>query len=230
MSSFSANVWHEREQSIIERLPQVRLLAAQLHRRCPSQVLLEDLVSAGTMGLVDASHRFDPTRNLKFKTLAEHRIRGAMLDYLRSFDPLPRAVRRFVRQREAVLAGLECSASEEEIAAAMEIPIERYRCLSQIANSPDVAPPDENARVPDVDPPAGYRLTLRREVSDALNRLPECERKIMLALGEGYSVREISRDLEVTPGRVSQLRQRALVTLRIALGVKTRSPRSVSSG
>jgi len=230
MSSFSANVWHEREQSIIERLPQVRLLAAQLHRRCPSQVLLEDLVSAGFIGLVEASKRFDPARNLKFKTLAEHRIRGAMLDYLRSFDPLPRAVRRFVRQREAVLLRLKANPSEEEIAAAMEIPIQRFRRLNQIANASEAQPRDERDRVADANPPAAYTLTLRREVSDALNRLPECERKIMLALGEGHSVREISRDLEVTPGRVSQLRQQALITLRIALGVTGRSRRHVSSG
>ena len=230
MSSFSTTVWSERERSMIERLPQVRLIAAQLHRRCPSQVLLEDLVSAGFIGLVEASKRFDPARNLKFKTLAEHRIRGAMLDYLRSFDPLPRAVRRFVRQREAVLAGLKGTASEEEIAAAMKIPIERYRRLSQMANSSNAEPQDRSARVGVVDPPAGYRLTLRREVSDALNRLPECERTIMLALGEGYSLREISRDLKVTPGRVSQLRQQALITLRIALGVTRRSRRQVCSG
>jgi len=108
--------------------------------------------------------------------------------------------------------------------------IERYRRLSHIANASDAEPRDGGGRVADTNPPAAYTLTLRREVSDALLRLPERERRIMLALGEGHSVREISRDLEVTPGRVSQLRQRALVTLRIALGVKTRSRRNVSSG
>lgn len=64
MSSLSTTVWCERERSIIERLSQVRLIAAKIHHRCPSQVLLEDLVSAGIMGLVQASNRFDPTRNL----------------------------------------------------------------------------------------------------------------------------------------------------------------------
>ena len=76
MSSFSTSTWYERERSIIERLPQVRVIATQIHRRCPSHVLLEDLVSAGIMGLLEASNRFDPARKLKFKTLAEHRIRG----------------------------------------------------------------------------------------------------------------------------------------------------------
>jgi hypothetical protein len=70
------------------------------------------------------------------------------------------------------------------------------------------------------DPPAAYSLTLRREVNDAVDRLPQCERRVILALGEGHSLREISRDLKVTPGRVSQLQQQALMMLRIALGAR----------
>jgi RNA polymerase sigma factor (sigma-70 family) len=89
---------------IIDHLPQVELLARRVHRRCP-QVELDDLISAGTVGLIRAVDRFDPTRNLKLKTLAEHRIQGALLDYLRQLDPLPRAVREFQKRRDAVLAG-----------------------------------------------------------------------------------------------------------------------------
>jgi len=229
MSSFSTT-WCEREQSIIDRLPQVRLIAVHIHRRCPSQVLLEDLISAGVMGLVEASYRFDPARNLKFKTLAEHRIRGAMLDYLRSVDPLPRPVRQFVRQREAILRCLKVNVSEDDVAAAMGITIERYRRLSQIINSSEAGQHGGSARIADADPPDAYTLTLRRELNDALGRLPKREQKIMLALGEGRSVRDIARDLKVTPGRISQLRQQALMTLRIALGVSRDSQANVSSG
>ena len=75
MSSSSVLESREREQSILDRLPQVRLLAQKLHRRCPANVLLEDLVSAGVTGLVEAANRFDGSRNIQFKTLAEHRIR-----------------------------------------------------------------------------------------------------------------------------------------------------------
>ena len=71
-----------RDQIILDHLPQVELLARRLHRRCP-QVELDDLISAGTVGLIQAVDRFDPSRNLKLKTLAEHRISGALLDYLR---------------------------------------------------------------------------------------------------------------------------------------------------
>ncbi len=229
MSSF-LTTWCEREQSIIERLPQVRLIAVHIHRGCPSQVLLEDLIAAGVVGLVEASNRFDPARNLKFKTLAEHRIRGAILDYLRSVDPLPRAVRQFVRQREAILRRAKANVSEEDLAAAMGMTIERYRRLSQIVNSSEAGQPGGSACIADADPPDAYTLILRRELNDALGRLPKRERKIMLALGEGHSVREISRDLKVSPGRISQLRQQALMTLRIALGVSRDSQRNVSSG
>jgi RNA polymerase sigma factor for flagellar operon FliA len=71
-----------REELILSHMPQVKLLAQRLHRRCP-QVELDDLISAGTIGLIQAVDRFDPARNLKLKTLAEHRISGALLDYLR---------------------------------------------------------------------------------------------------------------------------------------------------
>ena len=93
-----------RDQLILDHLPQVELLARRLHRRCPHQVELDDLISAGTVGLIRAVDRFDPSRNLKLKTLAEHRIQGALLDYLRHVDPLPRAARQFQKRRDAILA------------------------------------------------------------------------------------------------------------------------------
>ena len=76
-----------REELILSHLPQVKLLARRLHRRCP-QAELDDLMQAGTIGLIQAFDRFDEARGFKLKTLAEHR-RGALLDYLRQIDPLP---------------------------------------------------------------------------------------------------------------------------------------------
>lgn len=91
----------DREQLILSHLPQVELLARRLSRRCP-QVELEDLIGVGAIGLIQAIDRFDPSRNL-MSTFAERRINGAMLDYLRRIDPLPRAARHFQEQRDAVL-------------------------------------------------------------------------------------------------------------------------------
>lgn len=95
---------NNRDQIILDHLPQVELLARRLHRRCP-QVELDDLISAGTVGLIQAVDRFDLSRNLKLKTLAEHRINGALLDYLRRVDPLPRTIRHFQKRRDSILAG-----------------------------------------------------------------------------------------------------------------------------
>ena len=142
MSSSSVLESREREQSILDRLPQVRLLAQKLHRRCPANVLLEDLVSAGLTGLVQAANRFDDSRNIQFKTLAEHRIRGAMLDYLRSLDPLPRSVRRFVKDRDAVIAQWKqdtgADPSDDDIAAKMGLEEGRFRQLSLIGCAADL--------------------------------------------------------------------------------------------
>ena len=121
-----------REALILDHMPQVELLARRLHRRCP-QVEIDDLVSAGTVGLIQAVDRFDPARNLKLKTLAEHRISGAMLDYLRHIDPLPRSVRRFQKQRDAVIAELSAAGefpSHTRIAAALGVSSQKYATLS----------------------------------------------------------------------------------------------------
>ena len=121
-----------REEFILSHMPQVELLARRLHRRCP-QVELDDLISAGTIGLIQAVDRFDPSRNLKLRTLAEHRISGALLDYLRQIDPLPRDVRRFQKQRDAVIAALSGDGeipSNDEIAGALGVPTSTYVRLS----------------------------------------------------------------------------------------------------
>ncbi len=122
-----------REELIVSHLPQIELLARRLHRRCP-QVELEDLVSAGTIGLIQAVDRFDPKRNLKLKTLAEHRISGAMLDYLRRIDPLSRDVRRFQKQRDAIIADLLAAGealSHVRVAQMLGVSLPKYVTLSR---------------------------------------------------------------------------------------------------
>ena len=108
-----------------------------MHRRCPSEVLHEHLVSAGVVGLLQAHQRFDKRRKLKLRTLAAHRIRGAMLDYLRELDPLSRDLRQFQKKRENVVARLTsdfgAQPSEEDIAQGMALPLRRYRTLVQAA-------------------------------------------------------------------------------------------------
>ena len=208
----------EREESILHQLPQVRLLARRLHKRCPPGVLLEDLESTGTMGLIQAADRYDRRRQLKFKTLAEHRIRGAMLDYLRSLDTLPRGVRRFVRERDKAVVTLErqgdYSAAEEQIAAGMGLSMERYRSLLEVAQRAHAhaAPQISTAVGP-------YTDTRFRELREAIESLPPIEKSVMLSLRDGYELGEIAEQLAVTPARVSHIKHQAIVRLRTTLGV-----------
>ncbi len=129
-----------RESLILDHLPQVELLARHLHRRCP-QVELEDLIQAGTIGLIQAVDRYDESRGCLLKTIAEHRIRGALLDYLRQIDPLPRNIRRFQKQRDAAIAELASAGaypSPEEIASRIGVPVRKYIRLTVAVLAADV--------------------------------------------------------------------------------------------
>jgi RNA polymerase sigma factor for flagellar operon FliA len=97
----------EREELILEHLPQVRLIARRIHERLPESVHLEDLISTGIVGLIAAIDRFDPSQNVKLKTYAEYKIRGAILDSLRGLDWAPRQQRKRAKQIEAAIAAAE---------------------------------------------------------------------------------------------------------------------------
>src|SRR5579862_5562067 len=120
----------ERERLILEHLPQVRLIARRIHERLPESVSLEDLISTGTIGLIAAIDRFDPAHNVKLKTYAEYKIRGAILDSLRGLDWAPRQQRKRSKQIEAAIAAAEQKLhrmpSEEEIAAELGQTVEQY--------------------------------------------------------------------------------------------------------
>src|SRR3954447_17347308 len=120
----------EREQLILEHLPQVRLIARRIQERLPESISLDDLISTGVIGLIAAIDHFDPAHNVKLKTYAEYKIRGAILDSLRGLDWAPRQKRRQAKQIEAAIAAaeqvLQRSPTEEEIAAQLEISLEEY--------------------------------------------------------------------------------------------------------
>src|SRR5882762_9984205 len=124
------NAADERERLILEHLPQVRLIARRIHERLPESVNLDDLVSTGTLGLIAAIDRFDSSHNVKLKTYAEYKIRGAILDSLRGLDWAPRQQRKRSKQIEAAIAVAEQKLhrmpTEEEIAAELNVTIEEY--------------------------------------------------------------------------------------------------------
>src|ERR1700746_3606390 len=108
----------------LEHLPQVRLIARRVQERLPENISLDDLVSTGVIGLISAIDNFDPAHNVKLKTYAEYKIRGAILDSLRGLDWAPRQKRRKAKQIESAIAAaeqaLQRSPTEEEIAAQLE--------------------------------------------------------------------------------------------------------------
>ena len=147
MSVSTPTIDAERDALILAHLPQVRLHAIRIHARCPRQVEVDDLVAAGTIGLIRAVDRFDPARECLLKTLAEHHIRGAILDYLRRLDPLPRTTRRFAKQcaeaRTYLEEDLGRMPDEFELAAALSITVERYRSLDRVVRASRVRSIDD---------------------------------------------------------------------------------------
>src|SRR5258706_11671297 len=120
----------ERERLILEHLPQVRLIARRIHERLPESVSLEDLISTGIVGLISAIDRFDTSHNVKLRTYAEYKIRGAILDSLRGLDWAPRQQRKRAKQIEAAISRAEQrlyrTPTEEEIADQLGLSIGGY--------------------------------------------------------------------------------------------------------
>src|SRR5271169_5167931 len=120
----------ERERLILEHLPQVRLIARRIQERLPESISLDDLVSTGVIGLISAIDNFDSSHNVKLKTYAEYKIRGAILDSLRGLDWAPRQKRRRSKQIEAAISRAEQLyqrlPTEDEIAAQLKISLDEY--------------------------------------------------------------------------------------------------------
>src|SRR4030066_646059 len=126
------NSW--QEQMVLQYAPLIKYIASRLALRLPSHISLDDLISSGIIGLIDAIHKFDPSKNISFKTYAEFRIKGAILDELRSLDWIPRSVRKKTHLIEDAYAKLQRSlgrpAEAEEVAEFMDLELgEFYKLL-----------------------------------------------------------------------------------------------------
>src|SRR5271165_4180296 len=123
----------EHERMIVEHLPTVRYLARRIHERLPHHVEIDDLVSAGVLGLIDAFQKFDPAKKVQFRSYAQFRIRGAILDSLRTLDWSPRDLRRKGRAVEEAIRTLTSqrghAPSETEVAAELEMELGEYQQL-----------------------------------------------------------------------------------------------------
>ena len=225
----------QRESLILEHLPQVRLIARRIHERLPGTVCMDDLISAGTLGLIAAVDHYDPTQNVKLKTYAEHRIRGAILDALRGLDWAPRQRRRMSRDIETAIATLEQrlgrSPAEDEIAAELRIPLADYhqRLLDTEGlkiGELEFSGSDESSdrlvyQLEDKQESPSQlleRAELEKIVTLAIDRMPHAERMVLsLYYHEELSLREIAGILEVHMSRVSQLKTQAILRLRVLM-------------
>ncbi|MGA9071590.1 MAG: FliA/WhiG family RNA polymerase sigma factor [Terracidiphilus sp.] len=226
----------EQERVLLEHLPIVRFLARRIHERLPQHVDIEDLVSAGVVGLMDAFSKFDPAKKVQFRSYAQFRIRGAILDSLRTLDWSPRELRRKGRAVEEAIrvltAKLGHAPNEAEVAQEMALELEEYQQLLgdlkgleigtlHIERNEDSGE-EELAYVPgrpDEDPLFRcLRGELEERLAEAIQNLPDRERLVMsLYYYEEMTMREIGLALGVVESRVSQVHASAVVHLRGAL-------------
>ncbi|HEX6894805.1 MAG TPA: FliA/WhiG family RNA polymerase sigma factor [Bryobacteraceae bacterium] len=223
----------DRERLILEHLPQVRLIARRIHERLPESVNLDDLISTGTIGLIAAIDRFDPSHNVKLKTYAEYKIRGAILDSLRGLDWAPRQQRKRSKQIESAINAIEQrlhrAPTEEEIASELRLSIEDYHeWLVDIRGvnigSLETVSPDGDGRsllryVSDDEENWPSTLLekseLQRVLAQAIEKIPQQERLVIsLYYHEELTLREISKIVNLHESRISQLKSQAILRLR----------------
>jgi len=223
----------ERDALINETLPLIKHIAHRVAIRLPANVEIRDLINAGVLGLLDAIEKFEPERNVKFKTYAEVRIRGAILDSLRNLDWAPRSLRKKSKDLEKIYAELTQklgrAATDEEVSEAMGENIEDFHALvdqlhgltigsfENLSDSEDSENyinyyPDDGSN----DPYAKFETNeLTTFLAEAIEELPEKERLVLsLYYYEEFTMKEIGALLGVNESRVSQLHTKATLRLR----------------
>ena len=225
-----------REAVIKEYAPMVKYVANRIAMRLPPHVEVDDLISVGVLGLIDAIDKYDSTRGAKFKTYAEFRVRGAILDELRSMDWVPRSVRQKASSMDGVVKKLQNKLGrrpeEDEIAEEMGISLdELFTTLNETKSMPILSLEDLGiakesgeqqslldclAGKNDADPQTHLRLVeLKEIIASAIDTLPEKERlMISLYYYEELTMKEIGGVLGITESRVSQIHSKAVFRLR----------------
>ena len=226
----------QRDQLLVEHLPTVRYLARRIHERLPQHVELDDLISAGVVGLIDAFSKFDHGKKVQFKSYAQFRIRGAILDSLRTLDWSPRELRRKGRAVEEAIRTstqrLGRAPNETEIATEMGVSLTDYQTLlgelkgleigSLHMERSEDSGDEELSYVPGpVEEDPLFRCLkgeMKQRLADAIEELPEKERMVLtLYYYEELTMKEIGLTLGVVESRVSQIHSSAVVRLRAAL-------------
>jgi RNA polymerase sigma factor FliA len=229
----TANSASSRENLILEHLPQVRWIATRIHEKLPDSTCIDDLVSIGIIGLINAIDNFDPQLNVKLKTYAEHKIRGAILDSIRGMDGIPAHKRKRLKQVQAAINALGQSLQrapvEEEIAAELHLGLREYQewllelrgvsigSLDAPANDRDsrsllsfLAEDDGNSP-----PQMMERAELEKLIEEGVNAMPRNERLVLdLYYRQEQNLSEIAPILNLHITRVSQIKTQAILRLR----------------
>jgi RNA polymerase sigma factor for flagellar operon FliA len=225
-------------------------MALRLVSRLPNNVQTDDLFNAGVIGLIDAIEKFDPTQGIQFETYAKIRIRGAMLDEIRSMDWVPRSLRQKGHSLEKACSGLEQrlgrNPSDEEIAEEMSLSMEDYYGLLDEVKGISVMPEDiqdaiqENRSLrlvaPESDEPFVHlhRSELKEHLGAAIKTLPEKEQLVLsLYYYEELTMKEIGAVMGYTESRISQIHTKAVLRLRTKLARKLKRddlPEHISFG
>ncbi len=228
-----------REAVIVEHSPMVKYVANRIALRLPPHIEVEDLISVGVLGLIDAIEKYNPTRGAKFKTYAEFRVRGAILDELRSMDWVPRSIRQKASKIDAVVQKLQAKFSrppeDEEVAKELGVSLEQFfDTLNETRSMPVLSLDDLNivketggqqslldclAGKVDADPQVQFRLNeLKEVIAKTIDTLPEKERLVIsLYYYKELTMSEIGVVLNVTESRVSQIHSRTMFRLRTKL-------------
>jgi RNA polymerase sigma factor for flagellar operon FliA len=243
LTTSTADLWQQytskpdlatRERLVLEYLPLVKYVVGRLAVTLPPTVDADDLLGYGVMGLIMAIERFSPEKGFKFETFAISRIRGAVIDELRSQDWLPRSVRQKAKELEATIRGLENelgrTASDQELASRLGVGVDDLpRSLSEITApvlSLDelVSTSDDGQKLSWLDTLPDDRLgpaaqldheAMLDVLGQAIDMLPERERLLVsLYYHEGLTLKEIGAVLGVTESRVCQLHGQAMARLR----------------
>jgi len=227
------------EAVIVEYGPMVKYVANRIALRLPPHIEVEDLISVGVMGLIDAIEKYDPARGAKFKTYAEFRVRGAILDELRSMDWVPRSIRQKASQIDAVIQKLQAKLGrppeDEEVAKELGVSLDQFfDTLDETRSMPVLSLDDLNivketggqqslldclAGKVDADPQVQFRLNeLKEIIAKTIDTLPEKERLVIaLYYYKELTMSEIGVVLNVTESRVSQIHSKTMFRLRTKL-------------
>ena len=225
-----------REQIIIEYAPLVKIVAGRLSMYLGGNVEYEDLVSYGVFGLIDAIDKFDTNKDVKFETYASLRIRGSILDHIRKMDWIPRTVRQRQRKIDEAIKSLEArtgkTPTDEMLAEELGVSGEEllsWQSQLKVTNVVSLNEFVESGNEPVMDAKGNFRFAqpeeviaeteLKRMLKDAMQLLTEKEQKvILLYYYEDLTLKEISRVLEVSESRISQLHTKALQKMKKKMG------------